>query len=78
MNYNFQLEEDDSKLFEIPQEFTLMKEITGIQLDNFKNEVKLFCNRVKNLHIQVENIDNDEQINNLKDFIQVLKKTILL
>jgi hypothetical protein len=49
----------------------VLKEINGIQLDNFKHEVSTFCNRVRNLHNQVENIDNDEQINSLKCFIQV-------
>ena len=50
----------------------MLKEINGIQLDNFKHEVSTFCNRVRSIHNQVENIDNDEQINSLKCFIQVL------
>ena len=48
-----------------------MKEINGIQLENFKHEVSSFCNRVRSIHNQIENIHNDEQINNLKDFIMV-------
>ena len=58
-------------MFELSKEFSILREINGIQLDNFKHEVSSFCNRVKNIHNQVENIDNDEQINNLKGFIQV-------
>lgn len=42
-------------------------------MDNFKNEVSSFCNRVKSLHNQLENMDDDDHLNNLRIFMQVLK-----
>jgi UDP-N-acetylmuramate-alanine ligase len=68
-----QLEEYNSSLLELPKELSILKDITALHLDNFKNEVTSFCNRVKSLHSQIELIDDDNQLNNVKDFIQVGK-----
>ena len=60
----------NSELIELPKELTILKDVTGIQLENLKNEISSFCNRVKKLKQHIEAVD-DEQLNNLKDFIQV-------
>ena len=54
----------------MPKELEILKEVNGIQIENLKNEVSLFCNRVKKLSNQIKNVD-DFQLNNLKDFIDV-------
>jgi hypothetical protein len=60
----------NSKLVELPKELCILKEVVGLQLDNFKNEVTSFSSRVKKINQQIENVD-DDQLNNLKEFIEV-------
>ena len=69
-----QLIERGSKLIELPKELAILKEVTCIQLENFKNEVFTFCNRVRKLKQQVDNAD-DEQLNNLQKFMEVGQPT---
>ncbi len=54
----------------MPNELEILKEVNGIQIENLKNEVMSFCNRVKKLNRQLKDID-DSQLNNLKSFIDV-------
>ncbi len=53
----------------MPNELAILKDVTGIQFENFKNEVTTFCNRVKKLREQVSKVD-DVQLNCLKEFIE--------
>ncbi len=46
-----------------------MKEVSSLQLDNFKNEISSFCARVKKLSEQIEPVD-DSQLKNLKEFLK--------
>jgi hypothetical protein len=64
-----QLEEANSKLVELPTELAILREVTGIQFENFKNEVGTFCARVRKLREQVSGVD-DAQLNCLKEFIE--------
>ena len=60
----------DSKLIDLPKELVILKDVTGIQLENLKSEVTSFCLRVKKLHEQVGNVET-WKLNNLKDFLEV-------
>lgn len=64
------MQEKDSKLLELPNELTALKDVTAIQLENLRNEVGSFCNRVKKLNQQIENVENWQLIQ-LKEFIEV-------
>jgi hypothetical protein len=48
----------------------ILKDVTGIQLENLKSEVTSFCLRVKKLHEQVDNVET-WKLNNLKNFLEV-------
>ncbi len=64
------MEEAESQLIYLPKELSILKELAGMQMENLKNEISTFCNRVKKLNNQIMSVD-DKQINNLKDFIHV-------
>jgi hypothetical protein len=70
------LEEFNSKLVDdLPKEFMVLKDVTSIQFENFKNELATFFNRVRKLNQQVKQL-NDCQLNNLKDFIEIALNSI--
>ena len=60
----------NSKLIDLPKELSILKDTTSIQLENLKNEVTLFCNRVKKLNDQIKNAD-EFQSTSLDEFIDV-------
>ena len=59
-----------SKLLELPKELFNLKEVSGLQLESFKNEIATFSNRVKKLNSQIETLDMNGQLNNLREFVQ--------
>ena len=70
-----QLDEINSQLLDFPNELKILKEVSTLQLENFKNEILVFCNRVRKLKTQIDLV-NDQQLNNLKDFFnQALEAT---
>ena len=48
----------------------ILKDATSIQLDNFKNEITSFFNRVRKISQQIKS-SNEDQLNNLILFIDV-------
>ena len=60
----------NSKLIDLPKELSILKDTTSIQLENLKNEVTLFCNRVKKLNDQIKNAD-EFQSTILDEFMDV-------
>ena len=73
MSFIKKLRDSNSKLLDLPKELEILKEANGIQIENLKNEVTSFCNRVKKINNQIKNIE-DFQLNNLKIFIEVRKR----
>ncbi len=55
----------------MPNELSILKDVTSIQLENFKNEVITFCNRVKKISQQIKSV-GDNQFSNLLEFIDVI------
>ena len=59
---------------DLPNELNILKEVSTIQFDNFKNEVTSFSNRITSLHNHIDDVDDDIQLNGLKEFVEVFKK----
>lgn len=72
-----QLEEANSPMCELPNELSILRETTTIHMENFKNEITTFCNRVRKLKEQFDIVD-DSQLYDLKSFVQTAFKKIHL
>lgn len=59
---------------DLPNELCMLKDVSAVQFDNFKNEVTSFCNKITSLHSQIEDVEDDIQLNSLKEFLEVLQK----
>ncbi len=61
-------------MIDLSKELNALREVVSIQTESFRTEVKTFTNRVQNLYKQIENIEDDEQISSLREFVEVRLK----